>query len=95
MKILALDTSSEHCSAALWLDGRVSQRLEHAGQRHSQLLLPMVADLLAEAGLAATALDGVAVAVGSGDDHAMGIVLEALASGKITTVLIQPVGTTL
>lgn len=66
MKILALDTSSEHCSAALWLDGRVSQRLEHAGQRHSQLLLPMVTELLAEAGLAATALDGVAVAVGPG-----------------------------
>jgi hypothetical protein len=38
---------------------------------------------------------GKAVAVGSGDDHAMGVVLEDLASGKIGTVLIQPVGTTL
>jgi hypothetical protein len=38
---------------------------------------------------------GKAVAVGSGDDHAMGIALETLASGKIGTVLIQPVGTTL
>jgi hypothetical protein len=38
---------------------------------------------------------GLAVGVGSGDDHAMGIVLEDLANGKIGTVLIQPVGTTL
>jgi len=35
---------------------------------------------------------GVAVSVGSGDDQGMGIVLEDLASGKIGTVLIQPVG---
>lgn len=38
---------------------------------------------------------GTGIAVGSGDDHAMGVVIEALSSGKIGTVLIQPVGTTL
>ena len=66
MKVLAIDTSSEHCSCALAIGGQVRQRIELAGQRHSQLVLPMVQSLLAEAGLALGALDGVAVAVGPG-----------------------------
>ena len=45
MKILALDTSTEHCSVALWRDGEVDARHEHVGQRHSQRLLPMVDEL--------------------------------------------------
>lgn len=39
--------------------------------------------------------NGKAVAVGSGDDYSMGVALETIASGKISSVLIQPVGTTL
>ncbi len=77
LKILALDTSSEHCSAALLLDGDVRQRLELAGQRHSQLLLPMVRSLLAEAGLALGALDGIAVAVGPGSFTGLRIAVSA------------------
>lgn len=66
MNILALDTSSEYCSAALLCDGHILQSLEHAGQRHSQRLLPMVQELLAEAGLVLAALDGIAVSLGPG-----------------------------
>lgn len=77
LKILALDTSSEHCSAALLVDGEVLQRLELAGQRHSQLLLPMVRSLLDEAGLALGALDGVAVAVGPGSFTGLRIAVSA------------------
>jgi tRNA threonylcarbamoyladenosine biosynthesis protein TsaB len=66
VKVLAIDTSSEHCSCALAIGAEVRQRIELAGQRHSQLLLPMVQLLLAEAGLALGALDGIAVAVGPG-----------------------------
>lgn len=77
MKILALDTSSEHCSAALLLDGDIRQRLELAGQRHSQLLLPMVRSLLDEAGLSLGALDGVAVAVGPGSFTGLRIAVSA------------------
>jgi tRNA threonylcarbamoyladenosine biosynthesis protein TsaB len=47
MKLLALDTSTERCSAALWLDGEILARRVQAGQMHSSLLLPMVDGLLA------------------------------------------------
>jgi len=77
LKILALDTSSEHCSAALLLDGQILQRLELAGQRHSQLLLPMVRSLLDEAGVALVALDGIAVAVGPGSFTGLRIAVSA------------------
>lgn len=66
MKILALDCSTEMCSAALWIDGGVEQRLEHAGQTHSDRLLPMVASLLSAADVALANLDAIAVAIGPG-----------------------------
>ncbi|MDP3483577.1 MAG: tRNA (adenosine(37)-N6)-threonylcarbamoyltransferase complex dimerization subunit type 1 TsaB, partial [Sulfuricella sp.] len=66
MKILALDSSTELCSVALWLDGEMLVREELAGQRHSELLLPMVQELLAEAGLDLKALDGIAFGEGPG-----------------------------
>lgn len=66
MKILALDTSTELCSVALWLDGETLVREELAGQRHSELVLPMVHELLAEAGLDLNALDGIAFGEGPG-----------------------------
>jgi len=66
VKILALDTSSEACSAALWVDGALSCEHAVAGQRHSQLLLPMVDSLLGSAGLDLHALDAVAFGEGPG-----------------------------
>ncbi len=66
MKILAFDTSTELCSAALWLDGELIEREEMAGNRHSELLLPMIQYLLAEAGLALPELDGLAFGKGPG-----------------------------
>ena len=66
MKILALETSTELCSAALWLDGKVDAREVVAGQRNSELLLPMVDALLAANQLIARDLDGVAFGSGPG-----------------------------
>lgn len=66
MKLLVLDTSTEWCSAALWLDGRIQARRMLAGQRHSSLLLPMVDELLREAGLALRQLDGIGYGAGPG-----------------------------
>jgi tRNA threonylcarbamoyladenosine biosynthesis protein TsaB len=66
VKILAFDTSTEACSAALWIDGAVSAHDAHAGQRHSQLLLPMIDSLLGNAGIGVRALDAVAFGEGPG-----------------------------
>jgi tRNA threonylcarbamoyladenosine biosynthesis protein TsaB len=66
VKILALDTSTEHCSVALWRDGAVDARAVLAGQRHSQLLLPMVDELLERHELTVAGLDGIAFGQGPG-----------------------------
>lgn len=66
MKLLAFDTSTELCTAALDLDGEVRVREEMAGNRHSQLVLPMVRALLAEADLKLADLDGLAYGMGPG-----------------------------
>jgi tRNA threonylcarbamoyladenosine biosynthesis protein TsaB len=66
MKLLAFDTSTEYCSAALFCDGVLASRQVHAGQRHSELLLPMVRELLNDAGIALRSLDGLAFGAGPG-----------------------------
>ena len=54
------------CSAALWCDGEVDARAVFAGQRHSELLLPMVDALLVDHGLKTSDLDGIAYGAGPG-----------------------------
>lgn len=66
MKLLAIDTVTEACSAALWLDGEVQERFELAPRRHTTLILPMVQALLAEAGMGMAQLDAIAVDRGPG-----------------------------
>ena len=66
MKLLVLDTSTEWCSAALWLDGQILARRVLAGQRHSSLLLPMVDELLHESDIGLRQLDGIGYGAGPG-----------------------------
>jgi len=66
MKILALDTSTEYCSVAVLADGELFSREILAGQRHSALLLPLVAEVLAECGATLATLDGIAFGSGPG-----------------------------
>ncbi len=66
MKILALDTSTEFLSLALWQHGAVAVREMLAGQKHSELVLPLVRELLDEAGLQLADLDGIAFGMGPG-----------------------------
>ena len=66
MKILALETSGDYCSVALWRDGRVDEREIAAGQRQSGLLLDLVHELMQACGENLHALDGIAYGAGPG-----------------------------
>lgn len=66
MKLLALDTSTEACSAALYLDGQLMEQYRLAPREHSQLILDMIQHLLAESGLVLSQLDGLAFGRGPG-----------------------------
>lgn len=66
MRILALDTSTEFLSLALMLDGKNYTRDIHAGQTHSQQILPVLRELLDEAGVTLQSLDGIAFGEGPG-----------------------------
>ena len=66
MLILALETSTELGSCALWRDGAVTERICPAGKSHSETLLPLVRELLAEAGVKVSQLDAIAFGVGPG-----------------------------
>lgn len=84
MKILALDTSTEYCSAALRAGDAVYERGELAGQKHSQLVLAMVDAVLREARVALADLDGIAYGEGPGSFTGLRIacgVVQGLAFG--------------
>lgn len=67
MRLIALETATDACSAALWVDGEVRWLLEsEATRRHGELILDQVDRLLAEAELRPGQLDGVAVGRGPG-----------------------------
>ena len=75
MRILALDTSTEYCSVALWQDGVAVERCELVGQKHSESLMAMLDALLSEAGtknfcpgtrVKLAQLDGIAFGMGPG-----------------------------
>lgn len=66
MRIIAIETSTEHCSVAFYRDGEVRSRGELAGQRHSEILLVMIGQLLNDAGSSMQDLDGIAFGAGPG-----------------------------
>lgn len=66
MKILAIDTSTEACSAALLIDGEIRERYQLAPREHARLILPMIDSLLAESELKLAHLDALAFGRGPG-----------------------------
>ncbi|OLQ94389.1 tRNA (adenosine(37)-N6)-threonylcarbamoyltransferase complex dimerization subunit type 1 TsaB [Vibrio ponticus] len=65
-KILALDTSTENCSVALLVDDQVYARSQVAPRDHTKLVLPMVDEVLKEAGVTLAELDALAFGRGPG-----------------------------
>ena len=66
MKLLALDTSTEACSAALLIDDEIRSRYRVEARAHSRLILDFCAQLLAEAELELSRLDALAFGRGPG-----------------------------
>ena len=65
-RLLAIETASAACSAALSIDGEVEERYSLAPRQHALLILPMIESLLAEAGLKTADLDACAFGRGPG-----------------------------
>jgi tRNA threonylcarbamoyladenosine biosynthesis protein TsaB len=66
LNLIAIDASTEACSAALSWQGEILTRFEMSPQSHSLLLLPQVDALLAEAGIKLQQLDGLVFGQGPG-----------------------------
>lgn len=66
LKLLALDTSTEACSAALSIDGEISQQYQVAPREHTHLILNMIEHLLHDAKLSSKDIDVIAFARGPG-----------------------------
>ena len=85
LRMLAIDTSTEACSAALlWSDGEVRQRFAVTERGHADLILPMIDELLAEADCKLKDLDGLAFGRGPGGFTGLRIaagVIQGLAYG--------------
>jgi tRNA threonylcarbamoyladenosine biosynthesis protein TsaB len=73
--VLALDTATEAIVLALRCGPRVYARAAREGLRHAQSLAPQVEQLLAQAGLAASALDLVVAGTGPGSFTGLRIAL--------------------
>jgi tRNA threonylcarbamoyladenosine biosynthesis protein TsaB len=66
LKILALDTATENCSAALWIDGSLLQQELEAPRGHAELILTMIDELLAQSATTLAGLDAIAFGRGPG-----------------------------
>ncbi|MGF1752050.1 tRNA (adenosine(37)-N6)-threonylcarbamoyltransferase complex dimerization subunit type 1 TsaB [Vibrio makurazakiensis] len=65
-KILALDTATENCSVALVIENQVFARSEVAPRDHTKKILPMVDEVLKEAGISLADVDAIAFGQGPG-----------------------------
>ena len=89
MKLLAIETATEACSVALWIDGEVRERFGIAPRQHAELTLPWAEQLLADACVAKSQLD--AIAVGRGPGAFTGVRLAVALAQGIALALDRPV----
>jgi tRNA threonylcarbamoyladenosine biosynthesis protein TsaB len=94
MKILAIETATEACSAALDINDSCIHRYEVSPRRHTELILPMIDELLREAGIQTSDLDAIAYGQGPGAFTGLRVavgVIQGLAFAHDTPVI--PVST--
>ncbi|WP_020209427.1 tRNA (adenosine(37)-N6)-threonylcarbamoyltransferase complex dimerization subunit type 1 TsaB [Gilvimarinus chinensis] len=93
-KLLALDTSGDACSVALWHDGHIIENFEMAAQSHTQRALPMIDELLSQTNTSLEDVDALAIGAGPGSFTGLRIgmgVVQGLAFASDKPVV--PVGT--
>lgn len=66
MILLAIDTATESCSAALWANGKLYHRSTTQPRLHAELILPFIDELLEESNITRKDLDGLVVGQGPG-----------------------------
>ncbi|HHL30984.1 MAG TPA: tRNA (adenosine(37)-N6)-threonylcarbamoyltransferase complex dimerization subunit type 1 TsaB [Oceanospirillales bacterium] len=66
MILLAIDTATEACSAALWVDGQLYHRATVQQRLHAELILPFIDELLQQAGIKKTQIQGLIIGQGPG-----------------------------
>ncbi|WP_338040246.1 tRNA (adenosine(37)-N6)-threonylcarbamoyltransferase complex dimerization subunit type 1 TsaB [Methylocucumis oryzae] len=90
MNLLAVDTATEACSVAVSVNGNITEKFQVVGNRHSQIVLPLIDELLNEAGLMPNQLNGLAFGRGPGSFTGVRIatgVIQGLAFGLNLSVV--------
>jgi tRNA threonylcarbamoyladenosine biosynthesis protein TsaB len=76
--ILAIDTSTDACSVALYMDGQYTELHENAPRQHSQRLFSMLRELLPDGNLREQGVDAIAYANGPGSFTGLRIAASAV-----------------
>lgn len=91
--LLAFDTAAPHCAAALLRGGQVTTRVEPMATGQAERLLPLLEEMLAQAGLRWRDLDAIGVGTGPGNFTGIRIAVAA-ARGLALGLGIPAIGVT-
>ena len=76
--ILAIDTSTDACSVAVAIDGKITERYEYAPRQHNQLLFGMLRELLPDGDIRSHGIDAIAYGCGPGSFTGLRIAASAV-----------------